>query len=211
MDGVHDLGGMHGYGPVIPEPDEPIFHADWERRALAITLALGSLGQWNIDQSRHARESLPPAQYLTSSYYKIWYLGLERLIEGVNLLENTDLDAIAADELLAKVSAHVPYDRPTDRRPTFAVGDQVRARTIHPRGHTRLPRYARGHLGTIAAVRGAHVFPDRNAVALGEASNHDPEWLYTVSFAATELFGEDADPRHSVSIDAWEPYLEAAA
>lgn len=208
MDGVHDLGGMHGFGPVAPEADEPTFHAGWERRTLALTLATGALGRWNIDQMRHVRESLPPTVYLTSSYYRIWTLGLERAVEELGLLERADLEARSADQLRTALSTPGSYERPTDRAALFAPGRRVRARTIHPRGHTRLPRYARGHVGTVVAVRGAHVFPDRHAVPLGEPADETPEWLYTVDFAARELWGAEADPTVTVSIDAWEPYLE---
>lgn len=210
MDGVHDLGGMHGFGPVTPEVDEPTFHADWERRALALTLAVGALGQWNIDQMRHRRESLPPAVYLSSSYYRIWTLALEGAVDELGLLERDDLRARGAEDLLRAVSAQGSYERPAGRVAAFAPGQRVRARNIHPRGHTRLPRYARGHVGTVVAVRGAHVFPDRHAVPPGQVADDSPEWLYTVDFAARELWGEEADATVTVSVDAWEPYLEEA-
>ncbi|WP_114907141.1 nitrile hydratase subunit beta [Ornithinimicrobium murale] len=208
MNGVHDLGGLQSFGPVLPEPDEPVFHEEWERRALAITLALGALGQWNIDQSRHARESLPPATYLSSSYYEIWVRGLETLIAGTEIMEQGDLRARTGEELLAGVSAQGTYERPTAREPRYAEGQAVRARDLNPVGHTRLPRYARGRVGTIVAVRGAHVFPDRNAVPPGEVPDQEPEWLYTVEFTGRELWGEDADPTLTVSVEAWEPYLQ---
>ncbi|USQ79215.1 nitrile hydratase subunit beta [Ornithinimicrobium faecis] len=211
MNGVHDLGGLQSFGPVEPEPDEPAFHADWERRALAVTLALGALGQWNIDQMRHERESLPPADYLSSSYYRIWILALEHAIDELGLLERDDLAARTAQELMTGFASRVPYERPTSTTPTFAVGQVVRARNLNPAGHTRLPRYARGRVGTVIAVRGAHVFPDRNAVPLGQQPDPEPEWLYTVDFTGAELWGETADPTLTVSIDAWEPYLEAVA
>lgn len=209
MNGVHDLGGLHGFGPVVPEADEPPFHAEWERRCLALTLAVGALGAWNIDQMRHQRESLPPAEYLSSSYYRIWFLALENALRTLGLLERDDLRARTAGELVAIFSTRGSYERPIDREPLFGPGQRVRARNLNPRGHTRLPRYARGRVGTVLAVRGAHVFPDRHAVPLGQQADHEPEWLYTVDFAAAELWGEGADPRVTVSIDAWEPYLEA--
>lgn len=218
MNGVHDLGGMHGFGPVRPEVDEPVFHADWERRALALTLAMGAHGRWNIDQSRHTRESLPPAEYLSSSYYRIWVRGLEELVAGTGLLEEArlgqdgrdrELTARSGEELVAGFSRQGSYERPTERPAAFAVGQRVRARVMNPRGHTRLPAYARGRVGTVIAVRGAHVFPDRHAAPLGEQGDQTPEWLYTVDFDGRELWGEDADPSLTVSIDAWEPYLQA--
>ena len=209
MNGVHDMGGMHGFGPVLSEADEPPFHAEWESRSLSITLAMGALGLWNIDQMRHERESVPPAEYLSSSYYRIWFLALENAIRALELLDAEGLRARTAEELIGALSSRSSYERPIDSQPSFQPGQRVRARNINPSGHTRLPRYARGHLGTVLAVRGAHVYPDRNAVPLGQESNHAPEWLYTVGFTGRELWGDDADQTITVSIDAWEPYLEA--
>lgn len=213
MNGVHDLGGLQSFGPVLPEPDEPPFHEDWERRTLALTLALGALGLWNIDQMRHVRESLPPAQYLSSSYYEIWQQGLENVVDELGLLDDppTGARARSAEELTALFSTRGSYERPTERAPRYAVGQRVRTRNLNPVGHTRLPGYARGRVGTVVAVRGAHVFPDRNAVALGQRPDPEPEWLYTVDFDGRELWGEQGDPTLTVSIDAWEPYLEEAS
>ena len=209
MNGVHDLGGMHGFSPVTPEVDEPPFHAEWERRALALTLAMGALGLWNIDQMRHQRETLPPAEYLSSSYYRIWFVALENALRAVHVLDRGDLSARTADELIDLFSSRLSYERPIDHGPIFKPGDRVRARNMHPTGHTRLPRYARGRVGTVATVQGAHVFPDRNAVPLGQQAKDEPEWLYNVEFAGRELWGNDADPTVTICIDAWEPYLEA--
>jgi nitrile hydratase len=219
LNGAQDMGGMMGFGPVVPETDEPVFHAGWERRAFALTLAMAAAGGWNIDQSRAARESLHPAHYLAKSYYEIWLAGLEKLMAERGLVA---ADEIAAGRALhpAKPVARVltpegvpatlrkggPSQRPATAPQRFQVGQRVRARNMHPPGHTRLPRYVRGHVGCIAHVHGAHVFPDANAAGLGEA----PQWLYTVRFAAPELWGEAADPTVSVSVDAWESYLEAA-
>jgi nitrile hydratase len=210
VNGVHDLGGLQSFGPVLAETDEPPFHEDWERRTLALTLALGALGLWNIDQMRHVRESLPPAQYLSSSYYEIWQQGLENVVEELGLLRSPppDVRARSAEELISQFSTRGSYERPTDRAPRYEVGQQVRTRNLNPTGHTRLPRYARGRVGTVVAVRGAHVFPDRNAVGLGQRPDPEPEWLYTVDLEGRELWGEDADPTLTVSVDAWEPYLE---
>lgn len=209
MNGVHDLGGLQSFGPVLPEADEPVFHHDWERHALAITLAMGALGQWNIDQMRHERESLSPADYLSSSYYQIWLLALEKVIEELGLLDRDDLRARTGPELLASFSSRVPYERPTSTTARYAVGQVVRTRNLNPTGHTRLPRYARGRVGTVVAIRGSHVFPDRNAAPLGQQPDPEPEWLYTIDFTGRELWGEQGDPTLTVSIDAWEPYLEA--
>lgn len=213
MNGVHDLGGMHGFGPVVPEVGEPVFHAEWERRILALVLAVGALGRWNIDQNRHSRESLPPATYLSSSYYRIWFLALVRNLAAAGLVPprpTADTPRAASwPEIDAGLRTGTPYARaaPAAR---FAVGDTVRTRNLHPAGHTRLPGYARGRVGRILLHHGAHVFPDRNAVPVGAQGPETGEHLYTVVFHGTELWGPDADPRSRVSIDAFEPYLEEA-
>lgn len=219
MNGAQDLGGMMGFGPVTAEPDEPVFHADWERRAFALTLAMAAPGGWNIDQSRAARESLHPAQYLAKSYYEIWVAGLEKLMAERGLVAPAEIDAGKALEpakavpsilTAARVERVLARGGPTERVATapqrLRVGDRVRARNTHPLGHTRLPRYVRGHVGHVTHVHGAHVLPDANAAGAGEK----PQWLYTVRFAAQELWGETADPEASVSVDAWESYLEPA-
>ncbi|CAN5752509.1 nitrile hydratase subunit beta [soil metagenome] len=219
MRGPQDLGGRHGFGPVAPEPGEPVFHAPWERRALALTLAAGALGHWTLDESRHARESLPPATYYAASYYEIWLRALETLLLRHGLVTEAELAAGAAEpapphprrlpasivpETLARGG---PSERdPGASRPGFGAGDRVRTRLINPAHHSRLPGYALGRPGTIESAQGFHVFPDASAHGLGEA----PQWLYTVVFRAVDLWGDDADPAQSVSIDAWESYLEPA-
>ena len=220
MNGVHDMGGAHGFGPVEPEPDEPVFHADWERRAFALTLAMGFTGEWTLDASRFARESLEPARYLSSTSYEIWLGGLERLLAERELVEPAEVESgralspgrpvrrtLAAADVAPTLGRGGPTNREPPRPARFAAGDSVRARTMHPAGHTRLPRYVRGHVGTVARVHGCHVFPDAHAHGGGE----DPQWLYTVRFAARDLWGADADPTVAVSVDAFEPYLEPAA
>lgn len=220
MNGPHDLGGQMGFGAVAPEADEPVFHAPWERRALALVLAAGGMGHWTIDESRHARESLHPADYYASSYYAIWIKGLERLLARHGFVTPEELAAgrsltsgtsprrtLGAADVAAALARGGPTERdPGASRPAFAPGETVRTVNIHPRHHTRLPRYARGRLGRIEAVQGFHVFPDTNAHGQGEA----PQWLYSVAFEAGELWGPDGDPRSTVSIDAWESYLERA-
>lgn len=226
MNGVHDMGGMQGFGPVVPEPGEPPFHAPWERRALALTLAMGAGGLWNIDQSRSARESLPPATYLASSYYEIWIRALERLMLERGLVDRAELAGagpaapagpppafrpLARDAVDAALARGTPSQRPPAGPARFAVGDAVVAVNRHPRGHTRLPRYVRGHAGRVVHVHGAHVFPDRHAASTpGQPFDDRPEWLYTVVFDGRTLWGDDAEPGTSVSVDAWEPYLEPA-
>lgn len=219
MNGVHDMGGMHGFGPVLPEPDEPIFHADWERRVLALNLACGRIGGWNIDRSRHTRESLPPAVYLASSYYEIWLRGLERLLVMHELVTNDELaagtslhaavvgkSAVTVEEMVAALRRGGPCDRPVLGPAMFHVGQQVRTKSNNPAGHTRLPRYATGKQGTVELVHGGFVFPDTNADLKGE----QPQWCYTVCFTGTELWGKDADPTSSVSVDCFESYLGPA-
>ena len=219
MNGGQDLGGMMGFGPVDAEPDEPPFHADWERRVFGMTLAMGAAGRWNIDKSRHARERIDPAEYLSSTYYEIWAKGLERLLVEAGLVSADELreqkvldppapvaGVLEAAKVPAAMARGGSTERPVAGSARFAVGDRVVARTMHPTGHTRLPRYARGKSGVIERVHGAHVLPDSNAHDGGES----PEWLYTVSFAGTELWGPDADPSLTVSIDAWESYLDPA-
>ncbi len=217
MNGPQDLGGQMGFGPVAPEPDEPLFHAEWEPRVLGLTLACGALGHWGIDESRHARESIPPADYLSFSYYRIWFTALCALLERHGEVSAEELLAgealgpprraercLAAERVPGVLSAGGPTERAVAAPAAFGVGDMVRARVMHPATHTRLPRYVRGCVGRIEAVHGGHVFPDASAHGLGEA----PEWLYTVAFDGTALWGADAEPGLSVTVDAWEPYLE---
>lgn len=209
MTGVHDLGGREGFGPVRPEPDEPVFHAEWEARVLALVLAIGALGRWNIDQNRHSRECLPPETYLGSSYYRIWFLALQRNLVASRLLVD-GATAKTWDEIEAGLRQGTPYDRPAPP-PRFAVGDRVRTRTLQVPGHTRLPRYARGRVGTIVRHHGGHVFPDTNAVPVGATGADEGQHLYTVEFCGRDLWGPDTDPAIRVSIDAFEPYLEPVA
>ncbi len=219
MNGVHDMGGMMGFGPVAPEPNEPLFHAGWERRALGVTLAMGATGSWTLDRSRATRESLPPATYLASSYYEIWIRALERLVVDTGLVGADELaagHALHAGKALRRVlrAADVPAvlakGAPTEREPSgparFQPGDRVRTRNMHPTGHTRLPRYVRDRVGTVELIHGAHVFPDTSASGAGE----QPQWLYTVLFAGRDIWGPEADPTLSVSVDAWESYLDPA-
>jgi nitrile hydratase subunit beta len=208
MNGPQDLGGQMGFGLVRPEPDEPVFHAPWEARALGLTLAAGALAHWNIDESRHARESLPPAIYYASSYYAIWLRALETLLDRHGLLRacrpNPHPKRLAADAVPAVLGAGTDYTRPVATPPRFRPGDRVRARNIHPRGHTRLPRYVRGHVGTVEAEHGGFILPDAQAHGRGDAA----ERLYTVVFDGAELWGPDGEPGLQVSVDAWESYLE---
>jgi nitrile hydratase len=219
MDGAHDMGGVPWIDPVSPEPDEPPFHAEWERRAFAIALAMAMPGGWNIDMSRFAREDRPPEEYLSKSYFEIWLAGLERLVLERNLVASDEIEAgkalhpakpvartLTPEGVAGMLHRGGPTEREAARPAYFAPGDRVRARPIHPSTHTRLPRYVRGHVGVIESIRGCHVYPDSNARGTGE----NPQWLYTVTFDGPELWGDDGDPDLKVSVDAWEPYLEPA-
>jgi len=219
MIGGQDLGGVMGFGPIKPEPDEPIFHAEWERRVLAMTLAAGALREWNIDASRHAREARPPTEYLSSSYYELWLKGLEKLLLAKTLITDEELaagraiappksvrPALRAEDVPAMLAKGGPADRPLAKPARFQEGDLVRTRTLFTTGHTRLPRYAFGKVGRVEAVRGGYVFPDSAAAGQGEA----PECLYTIRFSGRELWGEEAEDNLAVSIDAWESYLDPA-
>jgi len=219
VNGVHDMGGMDGFGKVEPELNEPMFHTEWEARVLAMVRAMGAAGAFNIDTSRFYRETLPPEVYLGSSYYRKWLLGLEYLLVDKGFV---GADEIAAGHAMApakplkrgkftqadveRIMVRGKFARPAPAAAKFKPGNRVRAKNIHPTTHTRLPRYARGHIGVIELNHGCQVFPDSAATESGE----NPQWLYTVVFDATELWGPDADPTLKISIDAFEPYLEVA-
>ncbi len=213
---IHDMGGMHGFGPVKPEPNEPVFHAPWEGRVHALQRAMGVAELWSIDGGRASLESIPPQTYLASTYYQRWFLGLERRVVAYGL--------VGADELAAGHSLHpakpLPrkmtvadaqkppmrgfFERPTSTPARFKIGDRVRTVNINPVTHTRLPRYARDKEGMVDAIRGCHVYPDTAAL---DVHNESPQWLYAVVFTGKELWGADADPAIKVSIEAFEPYL----
>jgi len=220
VNGGQDLGGMMGFGPILAEPKEPVFHAEWEKRVLALRTAAGALGEWNIDMARHANETLHPVDYLSSSYYETWLKGLEKLLIARGMATREEIIAGCASQspkptraapdaaaMAAALAKGTPYDRPSPSPARFAVGDDVRALNINPTGHTRLPRYARGKRGRVEKVHGVFVFPDANAHGLGPS----PQWLYLVRFSGAELWGRDGDQGLDVSIDAWESYLEGRA
>ena len=210
MDGIHDMGGMQGFGPVVR--DELVFHSDWER--LACKLSMGTDVDSNIDHFRHSLERLDPATYLTAGYYGRWMAALEvRLVEQ-GLLTSDEIDQRSAGSVPARPSATPtvwmgsgpPSDgqqRTVDQPPRFALGEAVRAADVHPHGHTRLPRFVRGKAGRVQIVHPAFVFPDTNAHGLGE----DPHYVYAVGFAARDLWGEGD---HTVYVDIFEPHLEPA-
>ena len=217
MDGIHDMGGMDGFGKVEVEQNEPPFHEKWEGRVMAMQRAMGYAGAWQIDHARYAQERIRPDIYLDASYYQKWALAMETNVVERGLAGADELKAGHAlraakplprkfmPELAANLTRGSFY-RQSQAPARFKVGDRVRTKNIHPTTHTRLPRYARGHTGVVERLHGAHIFPDSVAAAKGE----DPQWLYTVRFEAQELWGADADPKLKVSIEAFEPYLEHA-
>ena len=219
MDGIHDLGGMDGFGRVEPEPNEPVFHEAWEGRVHAMDRAMRATGSWTIDMARFSIERLRPEIYLAATYYQRWFLRMRQLLLERGLI---GADELAAGRMLQPgkplprgpfTVSDVPsvltrgrFDRPAPAPARFKVGDRVRARNIHPPTHTRLPRYARGHVGVVERVHGCYVFPDAAATGQGE----NPQWLYTVVFQGRELWGPDADPTITIAIGAFEPYLDPA-
>mgnify|MGYP001627349279 CR=1 FL=1 len=212
-----DRGGQPGHGRVTPEPEDERFHAAWEPSALAIVLAMGATGSWNIDMSRAARETLPA--YLRLSYYEIWLAALEKLMLERGQLSAAEIEAgrmlqppvpvarvLHADQVAPALAKGSPTVRPDTAPPRFAVGQRVRTRAGAVPHHTRLPGYVRGRTGTIERLHGTHVFADAHAQGLGE----QPQPLYTVVFDGQELWGADATPGLRVSVDAWQSYLEPA-
>jgi nitrile hydratase beta subunit len=225
VNGAHDLGGMHGFGPVVIEPDEPVFHAEWERRAFALDHAMGVRGRWNLDAIRFAREQMPPAEYLATTYYEHWLWGLEELLDRHGFLARPELDRrvrgddlpttlpVAPDPGALRLDGVARYLR--SRRgarldgpmpPKFKAGDGVVARNMNPAGHTRIPGYVRGRRGVINRDHGVFIFPDTHAAGLGKKPQH----VYSVRFTARELWGPDAYPHDAVYVDLWDDYLDLA-
>ncbi|UOM36280.1 nitrile hydratase subunit beta [Acuticoccus sp. I52.16.1] len=201
MNGPADLGGKHGFGPVIPEKNEPKFHAQWEREVMGLVLAMGASGLWPLDRARYMRETLPHVTYYSSTYYQIWFAALERLIAEADL-DTAPPRVLRREDVRPAMARGSPYDRPGPA-PAFSVGDRVRVHPMRPATHTRAPAYVRGRVGTIESVRGSHVFPDSNAHGEGE----NPVPLYTVLFTAEALWGPDTTA-DEVCADLFEPYLE---
>jgi nitrile hydratase len=219
MDGIHDLGGKEGFGAIEYEVDEPYFHARWEMRVFGMYLQrLG--GSSNIDRRRHAVERIDPRAYLDHGYYGRWLGAMETVLVEGNVLDRASIDARAlalgahADDLVAARPSPTPDvvtyepvqetgDRPLARPPRFRIGDRVVTLRHGVPGHTRLPAYARGRIGTIVLHHAGWVFPDSNAHGRGE----DPQHLYTVAFDGPELWGPGAETGVSVRLDLFEPYL----
>jgi nitrile hydratase subunit beta len=226
MNGIHDLGGMHGFGPVVLEPDEAVFHAEWERRTFALNLAMGGWRRWNLDMSRFAREQMPPAEYLATGYYEHWLWGLEHLLERHGFLARADLDRRVREGIDPKAPGPVEPLTGALRRedvqrllrnrraarlddpvpPQFKAGETVRARNVNPIGHTRVPRYVRGRAGVIDRDHGVFIFPDTHAAGLGRKPQH----VYSVRFTARELWGPEGHPQDAVYVDLWDDYLDPA-
>lgn len=222
MTRVHDMGGRYGDGAVVPEPETEVFQADWHPRALAVTLACRSLGQWNIDTSRHARERLAPMDYAAFSYYEKWMAGLADMLVDKGVLTPEELTSghaigpspladrkMTADAVAGVLARGGPADRPAQVAVAFSAGDKVRTRrhahnAFVDGGHTRLPDYAAGAVGRIVRLHGHHVLPDAAAHGLGDR----PEPLYAVAFAASELWARPEHPRDEVVLDLWQSYLE---
>lgn len=224
MTRVHDMGGRFGDGAVTPEPETPVFQEDWHARALAVTLAAGALGQWNLDTSRHARERLSPKDYARFSYYEKWISALADLLVEKGVLSEADLQGqgddashplahlrLKAENVAAALAKGGPADRPSNVAPLFQAGDRVRTRrpaanALVDGGHTRLPAYAAGATGRVLRLHGTHILPDANAHGFGE----QPEPLYAVCFEASELWANTEHPRDQVVLDLWQSYLEPA-
>jgi|SRR5579872_4024962 len=218
MNGVHDLGGMHGFGPVPHEKNEPVFHAPWESRVYAMDRALTAFRRWNLDAWRHHIERLPPAEYLRMSYYEKWFAAMQVRLVQYGFVLPQELESGKAAPNTAKLTPaltlataqnfvrNIPSAKDPSIAPKFAVGQRVRARNINPVGHTRLPRYARGKTGTIVHDRGVYSFPDTTAIGAGEKRQH----LYSVRFTARELWGAAASAHDSVHLDMWDDYLDHA-
>ena len=218
MNGVHDMGGMDGFGKVEVEQKEPPFHEEWEGRVLAMVRAMGYAGAWHIDDSRYAQETLPPQTYLAVSYYQRWELAAEKNLVARGYVTEEELKAGHAigptkplprrltKDVVDAGMTRSSFFRQQQGPARFKPGDRVRTVNINPLTHTRLPRYARDKVGTVELIHGCHAYPDSVATDRGD----DPQWLYTVVFDGREIWGPDTDPTLTISIDAFEPYLEPA-
>jgi nitrile hydratase beta subunit len=219
VNGVHDMGGLQGFGPVQRERNEPVFHAAWEGRVFALNQAAGAWRKWSVDAWRHRIETLPPADYLRMSYYEKWFAAVRKLLVDGGLVTRAEIEnglpaagsskatpPLTADKVPAMRRSGALSSRDVKVAPNFRPGQRVRTRNLNPTGHTRLPRYARDKQGTVARDHGVYVFPDTTAQGRGE----NPQHVYSVRFAARDLWGEQASPRDAVYIDLWDDYLEPA-
>jgi nitrile hydratase len=226
MNGVHDLGGTDGLGPVRVEEDEPVWHADWEKAAFALFPTNAVKGFFGVDEFRYGIEQMHPAEYLLSTYYEHWMHAAEHYAVKAGVIDPDELekrtryylehpeaqvpekrDPELAALMETLVRQGVPARRESDRPALFAVGDRVRVKDDSPVGHTRRARYIRGRTGEITAAHGTFIYPD----SAGNGRGDDPQHVYTVVFRAADLWGEqEADPNSTVTFDVWEPYLEQA-
>ena len=219
MDGIHDVGGKLGFGPIQTTRDEPPFKEPWEGRMLGIVRGLARPKDWNSDKFRHTRELDSPINYLTMPYFDQWYQAYACMLIGSGIATVDELASgrsqaakpdglpapMAADQVARAKRGSANPERPFDGEPAFTVDDTVRARLTSPTGHCRMPAYVRGHCGTIVRYHGAHVFADASAHNIDRA-----EPLYTVAFALEDLFPERAGSRDRVMLDLWESHLEPA-
>jgi len=220
MNGVHDMGGMHGMGPVHAEINEPVFHHAWEARVYVQTRAIGAWKKWNIDTGRYYIERIAPEQYLRMSYYEKWFTRNVELLVKTGMVTRNEIETGVPDPGSARLTPPLHVDRvpqvalnrniaPSREpavKPKFKAGQRVRARNMNPIGHTRLPRYARGKTGKIFLDHGVYNFPDTNADGRGAKRQH----VYSVRFTAKELWGDHASPHDFVHLDLWDDYLEHA-
>ena len=222
MDGVHDIGGMHGFGPVVVEGGDEVFHEAWEPRVFALYHLSNVCGLVGGPGGRAIRESMDAAHYLEASYYERWLWSAERGLEAKGTIAPGEVEAMmarlavseaaptAADpELAAEAVAQLREGSPAMGiavSPRFAPGDSVRVRRMHPDGHTRCPRYARGAVGVVERVQGTDQLPDRAAYGLPT----EPEPVYAVAFASEDLWGESDEPPWTVLLDLFDTYLEPA-
>jgi nitrile hydratase len=210
MNGIHDVGGMHGLGPVVAEPDEPVFHEPWEGRTFAILNLAGATGLFNVDEVRHAIERMGPVAYLSTPYYVHWIHGIEDILAAKGVTPDSPPPPagpalpkeMVATALATGASCRMAVDAP----PRFQAGDLVVAKNINPASHTRLPRYVRGKTGVVQGLQGGFAFADTRAHGLGEKPQH----VYSVRFTARELWGPDASATDSLYIDLWDDYLDPA-
>ena len=219
MNGIHDMGGMQDMGPVEREKNEPVFHQRWEGRVFGMMWLASAGSKWSVDAMRNAIERIAPADYLRFSYYEKWFAALVDLVTSRGLVTRSEVESgkpaagsakatpvVNAAGVPAVIARGNPVKRDVPVAARFAVGQRVRGRNINPPTHTRLPRYARGKLGTIERDHGVFVFADSNAHFQGEKPQH----LYTVRFAARELWGEQAPARDGVYVNLWDDHLEPA-
>ena len=222
MDGVHDMGGMHGFGPVVVEGGDEVFHEAWEPRVFALFHLSYMRGLVGRPGGRAVGESMDAAHYLEASYYERWLWSMERRLEAKGTIAPGEVEGMMArlgvsevaatavdPELAAEAVAQLREGSPAmgiAANPRFACGDRVRVRRMHPDGHTRCPRYVRGAVGVVERVQGTDRLPDRAEYGLPT----EPEPVYAVAFASQDLWGESDEPSWTVLLDLFDTYLEPA-